>query len=118
MRLEKYLNPKVSKVKNLKVGLVDKCDGEYRDLLKSIEEEYEIKDNIISIIDEVNKQLKKNYRGKFRFDVCIDEDVEINNIKIKNDKIKEKVKIEWYKLNHRLSRLKTELERIEADKKS
>jgi len=108
MRLQEYIND-VEKVKDLKIGLV-KHSSEYSDLISNIRKKYEIKKDIIKEIEIFNMEFRKIYNGKFKFDFCLVEDININDLKIKNDKTKDKIKLKWFELNHELSRVKTELE--------
>ena len=108
MRLQEYLED-IKKVKDLKVGLVCK-NSEYCNLIEEIDKKYEIKEDIKKEIEKLNKELKKSYKGKFKFDFCLIEDININELKLKNGKMKDKIKLKWYDLNHRLSRVKTKLE--------
>lgn len=108
MRLQEYLED-IKKVKDLKIGLV--CENsEYCNLIEEIDKKYKLKENIRKEVEKLNKELKKTYRGKFKFDFCLIEDINIDNLKLKNDKIKERLKLKWYNLNHELSRVKTKLE--------
>jgi lantibiotic modifying enzyme len=108
MRLQDYLED-IEKVKDLKIGLV--CNNsEYCNLIEEIDKKYELKENVRQEVELLNKELKKSYRGKFKFDFCLIEDININELKLKNEKIKEKLKLRWYNLNHELSRVKTKLE--------
>lgn len=108
MRLQDYLED-IKKVRDLKVGLVCK-NSEYCSLIEEIDQKYELKENVRQEVELLNKELKKSYRGKFKFDFCLIEDININELKLKNDKVKEKIKLRWYNLNHELSRVKTKLE--------
>lgn len=108
MRLQDYLED-IEKVKDLKIGLV--CNNsEYCNLIEEIDKKYELKENVRQEVELLNKELRKNYRGKFKFDFCLIEDININDLKIKNDKMKERIKLKWYNTNHELSRVKTKLE--------
>jgi len=108
MRLQEYLED-IKKVKDLKIGLV--CNNsDYCNLIEEIDQKYELKENVRQEVELLNKELKKSYRGKFKFDFCLIEDININELKLKNDKVKEKIKLRWYNLNHELSRVKTKLE--------
>lgn len=108
MRLQEYLED-IKKVKDLKIGLVCK-NSEYCNLIEEIDKKYELKEDVRKEVEKLNKELKKNYRGKFKFDFCLIEDININDLKLKNEKIKERLKLKWYDLNHELSRVKTKLE--------
>lgn len=108
MRLKEYLND-IDKVRNIKIGLV-KNEAEYHSFIQSLKEKYDLKRDIIKEIDEFNQEFKKIYKGKFKFDFCIQEDINIDSLKIKNLRIKEKLKLKWFQLNHDLSKIKTELE--------
>ena len=108
MRLQEYLED-IKKVKDLKIGLV--CNNsEYCSLIEEINKKYELKEDVKNEVEKLNKELKRNYRGKFKFDFCLIEDININDLKLKNEKMKERIKLKWYDLNHRLSRVKTKLE--------
>lgn len=108
MRLQDYLED-VKKVRDLKVGLV--CtNSEYCDLIEEMNNKYELKENVRKEVEELNNQLKKSYKGKFKFDFCLIEDININDLRLKNERMKEKLKLRWFELNHELSRIKTKLE--------
>jgi hypothetical protein len=82
MRLTEYLKD-IDEVKNLKIGLVKK-DAKYQDFIQNLKEKYDLKRDIIKEIDDFNKEFRKIYKGQFKFDFCISEDINIDDLKVKN----------------------------------
>jgi hypothetical protein len=108
MRLTEYLKD-IDEVKNLKIGLVKK-DAKYQDFIQNLKEKYDLKRDIIKEIDDFNKEFRKIYKGQFKFDFCISEDINIDDLKVKNSKLKDRIILKWFQLNHDLSKIKTEIE--------
>lgn len=96
---------KLEKLRKLKVGLVSKKK------IQELKDECEFNNDVICEVNSLNKLLGKNYSGKFRFDICEEEDININELKLKNKKIRDKLKLEWFRANSSLGKTTTEIER-------
>lgn len=107
MRLLKYLeyssgDEKVKKVRSFKFNLVKENTG-YEDDVR----EY-LPDALI-LRDRLNKELKRIYRGSYRFDFCIGEGMKPSEIKIKQDK-ENRLKEKWFEFNDKLGIIQKKFE--------
>ena len=96
---------KLEQMRRLKVCLVSKKK------LQEYKEECGLQNDIVCEVNELNRLLGKSYSGKFKFDICEEEDININELKLKNQKIRDRLKLEWFKANDKLSRATSEIER-------
>jgi hypothetical protein len=96
---------KLERLRNLKIGLVSK------EKLQEYREECDINNDVVCEIIELNKLLGRGYSGKFKFDVCEEEEININELKLKNQKIRDKLKLRWFKASDKLGKRTTEVER-------
>ena len=101
----KDIAEKLEKLRKLKVGLVSKK------ALKEYREECDVNNDVVCEVNELNKLLGKSYSGKFKFDICEEEDINIDELKLRNQRIRDKLKLEWFKANDKLSRATSEIER-------
>ena len=109
-KFKDYLNDDINKFRNLKVGLVRTRAGE--EVVSRVKEEFDLGIDLIELINELNFKLKKSYTGKFKFDFCLIEDINIDRLKVKNrseliDRLKEKV----FKVSDSLAKSQTQVER-------
>lgn len=112
MRLEKYLqyssvDKDTNKYKSLEIRMLNK-DTDYDSVVEKIEKQYKLNTSILGHIDKLNKELKKSYNGKWKFQLCLDEG------KMPDEIIKNKrsgiLKRKMFKLNEKLSNMKLEIE--------
>lgn len=109
-KFKDYLNNDIKKFRELKVGLVkSSLDSE---VVCRIKEDFDLGVDLLELKEELNLALKKNYTGKFKFDFCLIEDINIDRLKVKNrdeflDRMKEKV----FKVSDSLAKSQTKVER-------
>ncbi|MHA2030693.1 MAG: hypothetical protein ACW99Q_15010 [Candidatus Kariarchaeaceae archaeon] len=84
----------------LKVGLVREKSN-YDELVR------EIDDDLLELRKLLNTELG---RSRFKFDFCLKEDININDLRIKPDK-KKRIKQKWYQMLDELAKTQTEAER-------
>lgn len=110
MRLNKYLTTtdESGVFRSLKLDLVEEETGNI-DVVKRISEEY-FDDSALQLLEKANAELKRLYRGKLRFDFCLDEQgISPDEIKIGTTKSK-RIKEKWFKLNDELSEIQNRFE--------
>ena len=116
MRLRKFLSisskdDDISDFRSLNLDLVEKDTGN-TDLVKRISEKYELDDIAIQLLDNANKELKRMYRGKLKFDFCLEnQGISPDNVKIDNRKVRQ-LKEKWFKFNDELSGIQIDFEKI------
>ena len=116
MRLLKYLelsckDTEINTFRALNIGLVPKEEN-YKKVVESIQERFDLKNEPLRILETLNKELKKSYRGGLKFDFCLDEGNAIRSLSIKR-KNKENIMIKWLEACDKLAKFK---ERIEEAK--
>jgi len=114
MRLYKYLSissdDETSAFRSLNIDLVDEDTGNV-DLVRVVASRYGLDVVTLSLLERANKELKKMYRGKFKFDFCL-EDQGFNPENINIDKRKARqIKEKWFKFNNELSEIQMNLEK-------
>lgn len=120
MRLIHYLSmsgldEKTNKFRSMSIKLIDK-PLDYSPVLDHVVKEYGVDCNKINNdIDNLNKNLRNIYKGKYKFSLCLDEGVTLDNIKI-NKKYVKRIKLLQLEYNDNLSQLKTEVERKSKEK--
>lgn len=110
MRLSNYLklssDNDTSSFRSMSINLVDD-DIDGKEIINNLPQ---VTNEVTTLIDRANKELKSIYRGKMRFDLCI-EDKGNTPDEIKIDKIKkEKLKEMWYEFNDDLSEIQNNFE--------
>lgn len=104
MKFKSFIDSDIEDFRKLNISIVDKSKD---DLVKKIEKKYNIKNEAIQIIDEINLLLRKSIKIGFT--------LESNDIekKIKNFKKKkaEAIKIKLLESNSILAEMKRELEK-------
>lgn len=110
MRLKDYLSEDIKEFRRLRIGLV-KNDTSKMDIISKISEEYALKQDLIDNINFLNNELSKHYKGKFKFDFCLNEDVSIDCLRIKRESVKDIFKEHYIKVNDVFAKAKKELER-------
>lgn len=108
MDFKKYID---GGLKEMRVGLVRKIEKRSKEIIKELKDEAKLNKDIIKEIELLNKELKRKHRSKFKFDFCLSEDINIDELPIKNKKFREKLKFKYFLLNDEISRFKTEIER-------
>lgn len=117
MRLLNYLSysgldTKTNIFRALSIKLTEKENVGNREIVSEITEKYDLNKEIIDIVASLNKELKKEYRGKFKFDFCL-EGIDIEKLRAKNaDNIKKK----FFEVSSQLGRLQLHLEKKLSDK--
>ena len=113
MRLYKYLtisgDDDTSVFRSLNLDLVEE-DTNNIDIVKRVSEKYMLDDMALQLLERANKELKKMYRGKLKFDFCMEEQgFTPDKVKIEDRKVKQ-LKEKWFKFNNELSEIQTVLE--------
>lgn len=111
MRLINYLSysnldEKTNIFRTLNIKLVDK-KTDYEPIINYIMDKYDI--NPYNIIENLNKELKTIYSGKYKFDFCINEGCELKDIKI-NEKLITKIKLLYFNANDQFAKIKNKIE--------
>ena len=91
----------------LSIKLVD-TKTKYDEIISYINEKYNIDSQII--IDDLNKELKTIYGGKYKFDFCLNEGCELSDIKI-NERLITKIKMNYFEANDKFAKIKNEIEK-------
>lgn len=113
MRLYKFLalagDDDTSVFRSLNLDLVEDTTDNI-DIVKRVSEKYMLDDAALLLLEKANKELKLMYRGKLKFDFCMEEEGFIpDDVKIDPKKVKQ-LKEKWFKFNDELSGIQTELE--------
>lgn len=66
---------------------------------------------IVDAMNRLNKKLDNIYSGKFKFDFCLREDINIDDLKVKKTKLIDRLKTEVFKTKDTLAKSKTNMER-------
>lgn len=115
MRLYRYLtlsstDEEVSTFRSLNLDLVEEDTGN-SEIVKKISDEYALDDAAQQLLERANTELKKMYRGKLKFDFCIESEglspADIKNIEAKKVR---KLKEKWFKFNDELSEIQITFE--------
>lgn len=118
MRLIKYLSystvdEDVNKFRSMSISLT-KQNEEVERVLKNIYEKYDI-EQISPYIDNLNKELRKIYNGKFEFSLCYESEKKISTI-TDNKRKTEPLTLALFEANDKFSRIKSKLETIIKNK--
>ena len=110
MKFKDYLNDDINKFRKMKVGLVRTPASD--EVVRNVKEEFDLGVDLIELINELNSNLKKSYTGKFKFDFCLIEDINIKRLKIKNrEEIINRLKEKVFKVSDSLAKTQTKVER-------
>ena len=118
IKFKDYLNDDIKKFRKLKVGLVRSQAGD--EVVRRVKEEFDLGVDLLELRKELNSSLSKSYTGKFKFDFCLIEDINIDRLKVRNreefiTRFKEKV----FKVSDSLAKSQTQVEReIESSRDS
>lgn len=114
MRLYRYLalsstDEEVSTFRSLNLDLVEEDTGN-SEIVKKISDAYALDDAAQQLLDRANVELKKMYRGKLRFDFCMEnEGLTPDDVKIERKKVRQ-LKEKWFKFNDELSEIQINFE--------
>ncbi len=115
MRLRKFLSisskdDDVNDFRSLSLGLVESDTGN-TDIVRRLNEVFLLDGKSIQLLDEANKELKLIYRGKMKFDFCLEsQGVGPDNVKINHKKYRQ-LKDKWFKFNDELSSIQNDFEK-------
>jgi len=110
MKFKEFIDEDIKEFRKIKIGLL-KNKSKEEVVVSKISDKYDIAKNIINEINSLNKELDKYYKGKFKFDFCIREDISIECLRLKKENIKDLFKEYIIKANDSFAKAKTELER-------
>jgi hypothetical protein len=115
MRLYRYMTESsdddASAFRSMNIDLVEEDTGNI-DLVKKITEIYLLDEMAIELLEKANRELKKMYRGKMKFDYCMEEQgFTPEQIRIEPKKVRQ-LKEKWFKFNNELSELQIDFERL------
>jgi hypothetical protein len=86
----------------LNIDLVEDDTGNSK-IVQKMSEMYSLDDAAQQLLDRANVELKKMYRGKLKFDFCMEnEGLTPDSVKIERHKVRQ-LKEKWFKLNDELS---------------
>ncbi len=100
------LDNKTNIFRALNIKLTDKINTANREIVSEMLERHKLDKSIIDEVNSLNNELKKNYRGKLKFDFCL-EGYEIDKLRTRNEKIRRK----YLETSGDLSRLQSHLEK-------
>lgn len=115
MRLRKFLSisskdDDVNDFRSLNLGLVEEDTGNV-DLVKRLTEKSMLDDASLLLLERANRELKRMYRGKLKFDFCSeDQGMTPDHVKIERKKVRQ-LKERWFKFNDELSEIQIEFEK-------
>jgi len=96
--------------RSLNLDLVESDTGN-SDLVRRITEKYMLDDTAMMLLEKANKELKEMYRGKLRFDFCLEEQGKsLQDTKMGRKKIGQ-LKEKWFKFNDELSNIQISFEK-------
>ena len=107
MRLYRFLalsstNEEVSTFRSLNLDLVEEDAGN-SELVERLSKEFALDDAAQQLLERANAELKKMYRGKLRFDFCMEnQGCTPDEVKIEKKKVRQ-LKEKWFKFNDELS---------------
>ena len=119
MRLYKYLSistdDDTSAFRSLNLDLVEEETGNI-ELVRKISELHGLDDTALQLLDRANNELKKMYRGKLKFDFCLEEQgMTPEEVKIERRKVRQ-LKEKWFKFNNELSEIQINFEKVYKSK--
>lgn len=115
MRLTKYLSysnndDDINKFRSLRIGLTKSKNAECSSLLEHIYQKYNV-EKIEPTIDNLNKELKKFYTGKYFYYLFLSEGEEKKINELTNTKKKvDPLILALFEANEKLSKMKTKVE--------
>ena len=113
MKLLKYLSQtsdeETSKFRVLDCKLVDEDTGN-KELVQNIVDKYELGNDILELYELLNKDLRKHYKGKKKFDFTFGEGETVDVLKIKPGR-KDFIKKRMYEFVDELAKTQKKLEK-------
>ena len=115
MRLYNFLSissqdDEASVFRSLNLDLVESDTGNI-DLVKRVSEKYLLDDAALQLLEKANRELKKMYRGKLKFDFCNEEQgMAPDDVKIDRKKVRQ-LKEKWFQFNDELSNIQIDFEK-------
>ena len=112
MRFRNYLmkDSKIHTFRSLQIKLVE-TKTEYDQIVEFVENRYDVNTEVKKLLETFNQKLKVIYKGKYKFDLCLNEGITPDNIKkIDNKKIKS-IKKEWYRVNDNFAKIQKDFEK-------
>jgi len=112
MRFKNYLlkDEKVNIFRSLQIKLVNSNTG-YSNVADFVSEKYNIQINTASMLSKSNTLLREHYKGKYKFDLCLNEGIPPDDLKKLSDKQLRRIKREWYKVNDEFAKIQKMLEK-------
>lgn len=116
MRLFKYMglsceDEDVNIFRSVNVKLVE-GSTEYKASVEKVQEKYTLNTDVIEIVEYLNKQLNKVYKGKLKFDFCLDDNEGITIDKIKlNERKRAVLKRKFFEACDKIGKAKTSVEK-------
>jgi hypothetical protein len=111
MRFKTFLGDDEKTFQQLKIGLV-KQKSDYDEVVRKVSEKHQLSNEIIELRNHLNEKLHNVYQGKFKFDFCLQEDINIDDLKTKRKgKLIDRLKTEVFGSNDKLAQSKTNMER-------
>lgn len=112
-KLRKYLelsckDNKINLFREMNIGLVEE-KTENQKIIEEIENKFEIKTNLVNLIEEMNKNVGKLTNKKLMYDFLTEDINVIKKAKL-NKKKAERIQINCLKLNDYLCKIKDEVE--------
>jgi len=103
------MNEDITKFRAMNIRLVDKEKTENKKIVRKVTQLYDLSEDPIRLVDELNRELKRHYKGKFMFDFVLEDGKNIGEIKIKRNK--KRLKILAMEFNDSLAKIKKKIER-------
>lgn len=113
MRLYNYMSMSSdsdeSKIRSLNIDLVEEDTGN-TNLITTVLEKHGLDDVATQLLERANKELKTIYRGKLKFDFCLEnQGTPPEKLRIGSNKIK-RIKEKWFDFNNELSEIQIKFE--------
>ena len=114
MRLIDYLaysglDEETNKFRAMDIKLV-KSDTGCKTTVDKIVEKYQVEENPIQIVNDLNKELRTHYSGLYKFDICLMEGYTVDKLRVR-DALRNKFQLLMFKANDKLAKTKKEIER-------
>ena len=83
-------------------------DTRYKKLINGIALKYSIVKEASDVLNDLNKDLKKVYGGKYKFDLCLNEGKDIKNVRVNKVAM---LKLKIYEAEDKLEKIKRSFEK-------
>lgn len=112
MRLYDYMNlssdtEEISTFKSLKIDIIKKDD--YIDVIDKLSEKYNYIKKSIDMVNNINNDLKKYYKGSYRYGFCLESIKNIDDVVLKKKQI-EKMYKKYNNINNEFENIKRKFE--------